>query len=228
MTPLARRRQWIALIILGLVATAGCDPLSSMAYLLTLSGDPKVEGQCHLTREDKKPSKVVILVSTGAVETREQLISADRELAGLLITKLQEGCKSNKEKVTVLPASRVQRYKDEHPNWQAVGAEEVGKYFRADFVVDIEIGAMTMYERRSANQMYRGNAEVSVAVHDLHKPGEEPTFNTVYTCEYPASRPVPVTDSTYQKFRLQFLTHVATELSWYFTAHDVSDHVPVD
>jgi hypothetical protein len=228
MAPLSRRRQWLGLIIVALVATAGCDPLSSIAYLFTLSGDPKVEGQCHLTREDKKPAKVVILVSTGAVETREQLIGADRELGGLLIAKLQEGFKSNKEKVTVVPASRVQRYKDEHPNWQSLGAEEIGKYFRADYVVDLEISSLTLYEHRSANQMYRGSAEISVAVHDQHKPGEEPIFNTVYTCEYPESRPVPVTDSTYQKFRLMFLSHVAIELSWYFTAHDVSSHVPVD
>lgn len=226
MASCARWRHWIGLIVLALIATAGCNPLSTMAYFLALSGDPKVPAQCHLTREDKKPAKVVVLVSTGALETREQLIGADRELAGLLCTKLQEGCKANKENVVILPASRVQRYKDEHPNWQAMGAEDVGKYFRADYVIDMEIGAMTLFERRSANQMFRGNAEISVAVYDMHKSGDP--WNTVYTCEYPSSRPVPVTDSTPQKFRLMFLTRVATELSWYFTGHDVSDHVPVD
>jgi hypothetical protein len=229
MVPFTRRQlQWLGLIVVGLAVTAGCNPLSTIAYFVSLSGDPKVEAQCHLTREDKKPSKVVILVSTGAVETREQLIGADRELSGLVATKLQEGCKGNKENVNVVPASRVQRYKDEHPNWQALGGQAVGKYFRADYVVDMEIASMTLYEKRSANQMYRGNAEISVAVHDMHKPEDEQIFTTVYTCQFPESRPVPVTDSTYQKFRLMFLTHVANELSWYFTAHDVSDHVPVD
>jgi hypothetical protein len=223
----SRRRQLVGLILLALGGTIGCNPLSTLAYFLTLNNDPKVEPPCRLKKDNKKNAKVVILVSTG-LGTPEMLIGADRELANLLAVKLQEGCKANKENVIVVPANRVQRYKDENPNWQAEGAEKVGKYFRADYVIDLEISAMTLYERLSNNQMYRGNAEISVAVHDLSKPGEAPTFSEVYTCEYPPSRPVPVTDIPLQKFRLQFLTRVATDLSWYFTPHDVSDHFPVD
>ena len=57
MTPRARRRQWIGLIILGLAVTAGCNPLSTVAYFMTLGGDPKVEPPCPLTRKDKKNEK---------------------------------------------------------------------------------------------------------------------------------------------------------------------------
>lgn len=98
MAPIARRRQWIGLIVLGLIATAGCNPLSTMAYFMTLTGNPQVPAECPLTRNDKKPVKVVILASTG-LETRQELIGADRELAGLLAAKLQEGCKADRKSV---------------------------------------------------------------------------------------------------------------------------------
>jgi uncharacterized lipoprotein YajG len=68
---------------------------------------------CSLTRKDNRPSQVVILVSDGPVESRMVLIGADQELAGLLTTKLQAGFKAGNQDVTVVPASRVQRFKDQ-------------------------------------------------------------------------------------------------------------------
>src|SRR5262249_31583414 len=145
-----------------------------------------------LTREGGETSKVVVLVSTNMYG--QDRIGAEKELANLLTVKLQEGCKANNEAVTVIPASRVQRFKEEHRKWQELAPREIGRYFRADYPIDLEIGTMTLFERGSANQLYRGNAELTVAVHDICKPGGEGLiFKTANTCcKYPRDCSVPV------------------------------------
>jgi hypothetical protein len=224
----SRRGLWAGVIVATLVATAGCDPVTSL-YFLCSGMDPKDDPECKLVRDHKKQTKVVIL-TTSALETRPELLGADRELTTLLAQKLQEGFRENKEHVVVISGSKVQRFKDEHPNWKSLRAEDIGKYFDADMVIDLEVGSLTLYEPRSYNQFFRGQAEISIAVTDMSKVGDDPViFKKEYTCEYPRSRgPVPVSDSNPQKFRLEFLTRVATDLSWLFTAHRSDENYPCD
>ena len=43
-----------------------------------------------------------------------------------------------------------------------------------DYVIDLEINAVTLYEQGSANTLFRGHAEISIDVVDVHKPAEGP------------------------------------------------------
>jgi len=224
----ARRWRLVGLLVAVVVATAGCNPITSMYFLAAGGQDPKMEPDCKLASDDKHKEVKIVILTYCPLEMRRELLGADRELSSLVGQKLTEEAKANKEQMSVVTSSKVQRYKDEHPNWQTMGPEEIGRYFRADYVVDLEIETLTLYQPLSNNQILRGNAEISVTVHDLHKPGEEPMFHNEYSCEYPRSREVPISDCSPQKFRLQFLTRVATDLSWFFTSHPVADHFPCD
>lgn len=221
------RRRLLALIALTILCTAGCNPVTSL-YFMAMGFDPKIEPECKLSSDDKKKDVRVLVLTYSALETRPELLAADRELSVLVSQKLTEAFKENKEKVTILSPAKVQRYKDEHPNWQALGPDEIGKCFHADYVINLELSSLTLFDAHCYNQMLRGTAEISVTVHDMSKPGEEPIFKTEYSTEYPKGRQVPVSDTSPQKFRLQFLTRVATDLSWYFTAHPVADSFPCD
>ncbi|MBY0523916.1 MAG: hypothetical protein K2R98_10990 [Gemmataceae bacterium] len=227
MAPSARRWRLVGLLGLAILSTIGCNPLTSL-YFLAVGLDPKVEPDCRLASEDKNKEVKVVILTYCPLEMRQELLGADRELSSLLGQKLLEGTRANKEKITIVSPTKVQHYKDEHPNWQSNGPEVIGKYFRADYVIDLEINTLTLFQARSANQMLRGNAEISITVHDLSKPGEEPIFKDEYACEYPPSREVPISDCSPQKFRMQFLTRMATDLSWKFTSHPVADHFPCD
>ncbi len=223
----ARRWCLAGLTLLTVLVTAGCNPLT-MPFFLLWGLDPKVEPECKLGVGKKKESRVVVL-SYCALETRRELLGADRELTSLLCTKLGETAKKNKDNFTVVSPSKVQRFKDEHPNWKSLEVEKIGKYFDADYIIDLEIGALSLYLPNSNNQFLSGQAEITVSVVDLSKEGEEPIFHREYTCEYPKSRgPQPVADTSPGQFRLQFLSRVATDLSWYFTGHTVEDHFPCD
>jgi hypothetical protein len=223
MTAASRRWRWVGLIVLLFVTTAGCNPFLLPAFMMNDTVKPE-----HQIAKDNKEAKVLIL-TYGALETRNDLIGADRELTTLLAQRLAEGCKQNNERVSVVSNSKLQHFKDEHPNWKSLNVEEIGKYFEADYVIDLEIEQLTLYAPGSYNQFFQGQAQITVSLIDLSKPGEEPAMRKEYDCEYPRSRGlVPVSDTNPQKFRMDFLTRVATDISWFFTAHPVEDHYPCD
>jgi hypothetical protein len=222
-----RRWRLAGLVLAVVVCTAGCNPLT-LPFFLMWGVDSKYDPECKLAvKEDKDEAKVVILTYS-TLDWRPELLGADRELSNLLARKLTEACKANKEKVTVVSPLKVQRYKDAHPNWHAQGAQEIGKHFEADYVIDLELQSLGIYEPRSMNSLFRGETEISVAVLDVENEDEEPIFRKEYRRVYPKSSPVAVSESSPQKFRMEFLAKVATDLAWVFTAHSTSDHYMCD
>jgi hypothetical protein len=221
MTLSPRRQQLLGATFLMLALTAGCNPLMLPFFMGDL--DPKAQPPCKLATDDKHREVRVLILSYCALETRQELLGADRDLCAFLAQKMTESAQANKENLKVISSAKVQRYKDEHPNWQAMGADEIGKYFHADYVIELEVTALGLFQPRTYNQVMRGNAEISVRVHDMRKPGEEPKYTNEYSCEFPKSHEVPISDMSPAKFRLMFLTKVASELSWFFTAHPVAD-----
>jgi hypothetical protein len=216
------RRWYTGGLLLVAALGAGCNLLSIPYFLLY--ADAKHPAKCKLAANDKDKQVRVVILTYGGLETRPEFLRVDRELASYLVKHLQEGFKNNKENVTLVATTLVEKYKDEHPNWHALDLDEIGTHFRADYVVDLEINDITLYEPGSRNTLYRGRTAISVAVVDVSKPGEEPIYREEYTCEYPLTRgPIPVDDSNPQQFRQLFLNHVAKQLSWRFTAHPTAD-----
>jgi hypothetical protein len=224
------RRRWLlaGLTVLS-SCTIACNPLT-VPYFLLVGVDPKVEPECSLKDKaiDKEELKVVILAST-PLEVRPEFIGVERELVSLLTAKLQAGFKQNKEKVRVASSSWVQRWLEEHPNWKSMELAEVGKQIGGDIIVDLEINRLSMYQEGSSNQLYHGRAEISVTVVDCRQPELEPLFRKEYSSTYPRSRgEIPISDISAQSFRLAFLSRVATDLSWLFTAHPTGDEYHCD
>ena len=224
------RRQLGGVILVALLCTAGCNP-QMLAYILEAGSEPMHDPDFPLTSKDAKkkdPVKVVILTSA-PLETREELMGVDRELSQLVSRFLSEGCQRNKENVLVASNSKIQKFKDDHPNWKSLSLDDIGKQFNADYVIDLEINNITLYQEGSRNTLFRGRAEISITVADIHRPGDDPIFQKEYTTLYPGARgEVPVSDTNLDKFRRDFLIKVATELSWYFTAHPIEDDYRCD
>jgi hypothetical protein len=222
MASFARRRLWAGLAVVMLCA--GCN-LMALPFFLIPGMEPKHDAKCKLTvPENAKEARVVILASCSAVETRAEFLRVDRELSQLLARHLETGFKENKEKIKVVPSSQVERYKDEHPSWQSLTPQELGKYFKSDYVIDLEINSISLYEEGSSNLMYRGHASVNIEVNDVHKGKEGKIYKEVYTIEFPRGYPLPADSSTSApQFRQNFLDRMAKELSWRFTSHLVDD-----
>src|SRR5712692_7859133 len=200
--------RWLlaGLFLTAMAAGTGCNMLSLPFFLLP-GMEPKTPAKCKLASEDKEKEVRVVILAAAGLETRPEFLRVDKELSLLLSRQLQE------------------KYKDEHPNWHALPSAEIGKYFDTDYVIDLTINSVTLYERGSSNLLFRGRASISLDVVDVNKPKEDPIYEEEYTVEYPRQGPISASDSNSNpaQFRLAFLTKVAQELSWHFTAHPQDD-----
>jgi hypothetical protein len=214
---------FVASLFLLTAFVTGCN-LMALPFFLLPGMEPKHEARCKLVpHDDRKEVRVLILPSSG-LQTRPEFTRLDRELGRLLYMQLGEGFKKNKEKVTIVAMSQVEKYKDDHPSWSSLSPEEIGKDFHVDYVIDLEINAVTLYEPGSANTLFRGHAEISLNVVDVQKASEGPVYREEYTIDYPRARgPIPASESNVSQFRQRFLSTIARELSWRFTAHLVED-----
>lgn len=123
----------------------------------------------------------------------------------------------------MVSTSQVEKYKDEDPGWKSRSPQEIGERFHADYVIDLEINSLTLYKPGSANTLFLGKAVITLDVVDVHRAGDGPIYHEVYTCEYPRIAEIPATDSDSEQFRQRFLSVIAKQLSWRFTAHPVED-----
>ncbi|HMC67100.1 MAG TPA: hypothetical protein VKI65_19345 [Gemmataceae bacterium] len=215
-----RRWRLAGLIVAG-IATLGCNPVT-MSYFLLFGTESKLPPKFHLAPKEKDLQVRVVILASSGLETRPEFLRVDRELATLVARELQQGCKKNREEVVVVPTSQVEKFKDKNPNWRTLTAAEIGEKLSADYVIDLEINSLSLYEQGSHNTLYHGRAEISVNVTDVHDPDAK-AFTDEYKCEFPRGRPVPADDSSPQQFRMQFLNRIARDLAWLFTAHPVEE-----
>ncbi|MFN4261599.1 MAG: hypothetical protein ACK4RK_20130 [Gemmataceae bacterium] len=219
MAPRTRRWQWSALILAAAVLGAGCNPLTAMFFLFP-GKDPGIPPKCKLASDDKEKEVKVLVLTYAPLETRPEFLRVDYEISHLLTQKLQAAHKEKKQKVTIIPTHKVEKYKDEHPNWRAQGPIDIGQHFKADYVIVLEVDAISLYPSNSHNLFLQGRAQISVDAIDLNNLDHGPVLREVYTIEHPRARgPVPTSDTNLQMFRLAFLNRIATEISWYFVPH---------
>jgi hypothetical protein len=219
-------RHWrlAVLIVLAVGLAPGCN-LMSLPYFL-LSGEAKEAPKWPLKPKEKgQEVRVAILGYTG-VDVRPEFIRVDRDLCELLAQQLKRSFKDNDEKVTIVPNSQVEAYKDRHPDWTHLNLADIGEQLGADYVIYLEIGALTLYEQGSGNLLYHGRTDLTVSLVDVHDPSGSPERDDP-SYQYPVSRGgfVPADEMTSRKFRLDFLTYVAKHLSWKFTAHPMDDEI---
>jgi len=220
----AWKQSWcLAGVMLVASLSAGCN-IMALPFFLIPGMEPKHDPKCKLASDDKEKEVKAVIIASSGLETRPEFLRIDRELSRLGCVQFQEGFKKNKEKVTMVATSQVEKYKDEHPNWRSQDSEEIGKYFNADYVIDLEIDSLSLYEQGSANTLFRGRADVSITAVNVHQATEGPIYKEEYRCEYPRARgPIPVDGNNAAQFRQRFLSVVAREISWRFTSHPVED-----
>lgn len=196
----------------------GCSPGSLMYFLLPEPKEPARMRQLTSQNAERTP-RVVVLTYAG-LETRPEFIQADRQLADLLAKQLSELSRENKEHVTVISPRKIEAYKSNHHDWHQRDLREIGRTFDADYIVYLEINGLDMYERGSAQQLYRGRADLTIHLIDMKNSDE--SESRPFRCTYPSEARGPVQigfDSNPTQFRLAFLTHVARELSWHFVRY---------
>lgn len=196
----------------------GCNPLT-MPFFLMYGVESKNEPEFRLAVPDKEVKVVVLAYAANDAQTDQ--VGIDRQIGSLVAKQLGERCLANKERVKVVPVHKVEKFKNDHPGWKTMGAVEIGKQFEADYVVDIEVVGLNLYEPGSHKSLYKGRAKIDLAVFDVRKSQDGPVFHPSLTIDYPKTRgPLPVMDdNNTDKFRDGFINRIAIDICWKLTAH---------
>jgi hypothetical protein len=217
----AKRAVWLTL---AAVLSFGCSPLTTIAFLL--HKDDKLPAEYPLRPKDKDAPKketitVAILSSQQGTGGDPEFARVDRQLAGELAKTLPEFAKPTKQKIEVVPPSKVDQFKSNNRNWRAMRASEIGKKLGADFVLDIALTGITIYQPGSANQIYEGRAEVSVDVYDVNDTTGEPT-HYIHPFVYPKTGFRDATSVPPSRFRMEYVSQLARELALKHVEHPPS------
>ena len=215
------RRGFLAILGVAAAVCTGCQA-STMAYFLFPEAKHEAEMK-KLASEDKKEVRVAILTFSTDLETRPELIQVDRQLTDVLARKLREMCEANSENVTIVNPHKVEEFKSSHPSWrQEPNLAEIGRQFKADYLIYIEIGSIAMYEKGSPN-LYHGQANLSVNLVDVHKPEDAPLPKQVSFVYPDAKGPIPIDDMQPAEFREKFINFLTTRLARNWTAIPIRD-----
>lgn len=220
--------MWKArLMVMGLVIVAGmgCNPILLTAYLFD-HDEPKSKPDFALKPRPKhEKEEVKVLVLTSSVPgVSPEMIGIDRLLALEIIPLLEAQCLENKEKLSVLKSAPIDKYKKENPDWRNKHPMEIGEYFHADYVIDIQVLDIAIFEPGTRRELMKGRANVAVAAYDMSKPLKEPAYNpSEFNFEFPKTHPVSVVDEPVSTFRQRFVKRIASDLVIPFTAHTSSN-----
>lgn len=212
------RRGWLWGLLLAVPLTQGCN-MQSLYFLLPEDRTPPVFQQ--LADKDKtKEVRVAILAYSNKLETRPELLGAERDLTQQFAKRLQEGCRQNGENVVIVNPRKVEDFKSGHPAWADSDLADIGKRFKADYVIYLEINRLSFFDQSNLNFLYKGHADILVSLVNVNSP-DVPIERKEFICTYPSdARPIPVdTDNPSTRFREDFFANIAKKLSWYFTEH---------
>lgn len=215
--PSERRWLWTAVLLSFIVFNIGCSPIIFMNFLLSPFMDDKVEPVCRLSEKDKEV-KIVIAAHHANLELSEVKFM-HQEVARRLGQLLEQRFKENKEKGKIVPATLVQSYQASHTGY--ISPQDIGKHFKADYVILLELDNLGLFEKGSRDQLYRGHAEIQVKVFDMRKPAEEyEKYDKVKRWDYPSvQRFIERSDMSPEQFRGQFVERICKDLARDFVAH---------
>src|SRR5262245_16235399 len=133
-----KRLGLFAGICLAAGLTTGCNLLSLPFFIF--GPEPSVPAEMkQIGSKDKRHEITVAVLTYAGPEMRPEFIKVDRDLAALIANEMRTAFQANDEKVKVVSPSKVEKFKQEHPNWQTMEPAEIGKRFNADYVVYVEL-----------------------------------------------------------------------------------------
>jgi hypothetical protein len=222
----AARRVLIAVLAL-IVGGLGCNPLLMPFQFLNLNRSriPSEFNFYHKAKAAKKKKEITIVVlSYPGRGLAPEFIGSDRTLTSMFVNCLKAGFESNREHVKIVPLTDVEKFKRDHDDWRGMDQSEICKQFAADYLIDMELSAMTLYEP-GTKALFRGHLHIPIHIVDSDKTAADlfPPYD--FDFEYPASGGSIAADldMSRDKFQQQLFAKAAVELTRLFTGIPTAD-----
>jgi hypothetical protein len=224
--PMTRRQKLIAALVVAFIGM-GCNPILAPFQLIGLFNNPKGPSQFNFydracEAKKKKDISVLVLAYSGQ-RLPADYAGTDRILATKFVKKLDETFKMNKERVVIVSLAEVEKFKRRNDDWKAMTAAEIGKKFKVDYVIDLELRQLSLFEP-GTREILHGHCHIPIQIIDVEK-GDDPFEQYEYDVEYPGvGQSVPVDmESNPEKFKQKFFDKMAIELTKLFTPVSTAD-----
>jgi hypothetical protein len=221
----AKRSVWL---VLAAVLTIGCNPLQTVAFFL--HKDDKLPAQYPL-RPKEGPKKerdeeitILVLCDRGPGVPQE-FASVPNDVMAAVAKRLPEMGKENKEKYAVVPVEQVNKFKMNNPNWKTLPAAQIGKKLGADYVIDLTIANVNIYQPGSGRAIYEGRCELEAAVYDTAATGPTPKDTYTHPFVYPKTGMIAADNLPLSRFKQGFVEQLAQEIVQFHLEHRPSDGI---
>ena len=212
----ARRAVWGALVA---VAGIGCNPLNVIGFMF--ARDEKVPAPHPLAFAKDGPKKdkeevVVVVLTQAAHGGNPQFATVDRDLAGKIAKQLPEQAKENnkdkKLKMRVISPTQVDKFKMSNPRWKDMSRGEIGQKLGADYVIEIYLEKMRLFQPNTQNAIYEGRAEVSVSIYEVGAEGGDFKDKYEFSFVYPKGGGRDAAALPESEFKKLFLENLTSEI----------------
>lgn len=197
--PFVRTAWSLAICFVGIMLTAGCALLPSIAYMIKPEDVPAefdaLAGQ-----------RVAVICRAASLNYADPTVG--REVSVRVGQLLAKHCK----KVQIIDERELADWVDKH-DWHDF--REVGKALKADMVVGIDLERC---ELKQGSTLLQGNADVKIAVYDIKK-NMRVWEKRPETIRFP-NMPISSSDRREDDFRRQFLSVLSERIAQHFYAHD--------
>lgn len=213
-------RTLFLLLLLAVISTAaagaGCSPTALM--MLTEKDGGRIQPDCPLPAKGENKTVTVAILPSADPGVSGEFIGAEREVAVALGKKLVEGsAKASKpvRPIQVVELPKVEKYLAAHPEWRTLSGGTIAKQLGADYLIDMRVSRMSMYDPTFGTETFVGRAEVVVAVYDADEP-DSALYNIPPHTSHQPARSGSGSSSQYRQW---FVDRLATELSWRYVPH---------
>jgi len=209
MSKAAKVAVWVGFaVMMGI----GCNPISTAYFLFR--GDSKNPAEHPLPPKDGR-KEVTVAVLVTAPNVPREFAAVDRELSAAIGRRLQDQTKAGKVPIKPVETAKLDKFKATNPEWRsAMSSTDVGKQLGVDYVLDLTLEQVGLYEPGSGKLMYQGQATIEATVYDVAAGQELAHYFVNPTMD---SRP---SDSMLMaQYKAKLLERIADEVTWKHVAH---------
>ncbi len=216
--------------VLFLIALAGCNPFTSLWFLL---GGPEEsvgkEFVFQSTREDHEV-RIAVICDHGAYQLPSELADIDRLICRKFSEIMAEGFKKNKKvHLRVMTDSKVSAYQRKNREW-ATEINKMGKDLGVDYIIYFEISHIQLIQPQVVPAMIQGQAAIQTTVYTIDSREDSTNFLydknlKDYDITYPDSLKEVENRGTISKLRQEFVEKIALGLSYKFTGASPENHI---
>ena len=217
-------RSSVAFLMLSgalVFCSIGCNPQMLTLALLPFD-DGKQQPEYKLFAE-KKEITIAIATSFARAQTDPDLQGADSELADDLETSFRLRCGENKHKIKFIPHAEVRSQQLKQSFSRDGNPVALGKSLKADYVLDVTINSLKLYDKIYGAKMFRGRGDLTINLYKMDvKDGSHRVFSKEYTRVHPREdRPsIDAGASSAAAYRNLYVGKIASEVSRMFIAFD--------